>query len=71
MRPMAPVTAATSSGAEDFAGEAEKVAGEIESELEQDIPEYTFPPITLLDEGGAGNAVEAGAELRNNSRRLA
>ena len=51
--------------------EAEKVAGEIESELEQDIPEYTFPPITLLDEGGAGNAVEAGAELRNNSRRLA
>ena len=56
---------------EEVATEAEKVAGEIESELEQDIPEYTFPPITLLDEGGAGNAVEAGAELRNNSRRLA
>ena len=55
----------------EVAAEAEKVAGEIESELEQDIPEYTFPPITLLDEGGAGNAVEAGAELRNNSRRLA
>ena len=59
------------SAPEEVATEAEKVAGEIESELEQDIPEYTFPPITLLDEGGAGNAVEAGAELRNNSRRLA
>ena len=60
-----------SSAPEEVAAEAEKVAGEIESELEQDIPEYTFPPITLLDEGGVGNAVEAGAELRNNSRRLA
>ena len=62
---------AKSSAPEEVAAEAEKVAGEIESELEQDIPEYTFPPITLLDEGGAGNAVEAGAGLRNNSRRLA
>ena len=60
-----------SSAPEEVAAEAEKVAGEIESELEQDIPEYTFPPITLLGEGGGGNAVEAGAELRNNSRRLA
>ena len=59
------------SAPEEVAAEAEKVTGEIESELEQDIPEYTFPPITLLDEGGAGNAVEAGAELRNSSRRLA
>ena len=59
------------SAPEEVAAEAETVTGEIESELEQDIPEYTFPPITLLDEGGAGNAVEAGAELRNNSRRLA
>ena len=59
------------SAPEEVAAEAEKVTGEIESELGQDIPEYTFPPITLLDEGGAGNAVEAGAELRNNSRRLA
>ena len=71
--PAAPAAnvSAKSSAPEEVAAEAEKVAGEIESELEQDIPEYTFPPITLLDEGGAGNAVEAGAELRNNSRRLA
>ena len=60
-----------STAPEEVAAEAEKVAGEIETELEQDIPEYTFPPITLLDEGSAGNASEAGAELRNNSRRLA
>ena len=66
-----PPTPVKSSAPEEVAAEAEKVAGEIESELEQDIPEYTFPPITLLDEGGGGNAVEAGAELRNNSRRLA
>ena len=71
--PAAPAAnvSAKSSAPEEVAAEAEKVTGEIESELEQDIPEYTFPPITLLDEGGAGNAVEAGAELRNNSRRLA
>ena len=60
-----------STAPEEVAAEAEKVAGEIETELEQDIPEYTFPPITLLDEGSVGNASEAGAELRNNSRRLA
>ena len=34
-------------------------------------PEYQYPPITLLKEGSVTNAAEAGAELRNNSRRLA
>lgn len=34
-------------------------------------PAYQYPPITLLKEGGMTNAAEAGAELRNNSRRLA
>ena len=34
-------------------------------------PAYQYPPITLLKESGVTNAAEAGAELRNNSRRLA
>ncbi len=67
-----PVAAAAikATAPEEVAAEAEKVADEIENELEQEIPEYSFPPITLLDEGGGESAVEAGAELRNNSRRL-
>ena len=64
-------SAAKPSAPDEVAAEAEKVAGEIENELGQEVPAYTFPPITLLDEGGAGSTVEAGAELRNNSRRLA
>ena len=31
---------------------------------------YQYPPITLLNENHGGNYAEAGAELRNNSRRL-
>ena len=67
----APTPAAKPTAPEEVAAEAEKVAGEIESGLSQEALEYRYPPITLLDEGGAGNATEAGAELRNNSRRLA
>ncbi|MBR3560490.1 MAG: DNA translocase FtsK [Oscillospiraceae bacterium] len=49
---------------------AEEVTAEIES-AEDDTGEYRYPPITLLDQGTGGNAEAAGAELRNNSRRLA
>lgn len=67
------------SAPEEVAAEAEKVAGEIESELEQDIPEYTFPPITLLDEGrrgqrrggGRGAAQTTPAALPKRSRASA
>ena len=69
--PITPAASVKSSAPEEVAAEAERVADEIESELEQEIPEYTFPPITLLDEGSGGNSAGAGAELRNNSRRLA
>ena len=31
---------------------------------------YQFPPVTLLNENHGSNFAEAGAELRNNSRRL-
>ena len=50
----------------------EEVTRAIEnSDAQPQPPEYQYPPITLLKEGSVTNAAEAGAELRNNSRRLA
>ena len=50
----------------------EEVTREIETGGEQlPPPAYQYPPVTLLKESGMTNAAEAGAELRNNSRRLA
>ena len=50
----------------------EEVTREIENGGAQpQPPAYQYPPVTLLKEGGVTNAAEAGAELRNNSRRLA
>ena len=48
---------------------AEAVTAEIEAAAE--TREYRFPPLSLLSEGEGGGAEEAGAELRENSRRLA
>ena len=50
----------------------EEVKREIEGgDKQPQPPAYQYPPITLLKEGSVTNAAEAGAELRNNSRRLA
>ena len=50
----------------------EEVTREIETGGDKpEPPAYQYPPITLLKESGVTNAAEAGAELRNNSRRLA
>ena len=49
----------------------EEVTREIETGDKPAPPAYEYPPITLLKEGSVTNAAEAGAELRNNSRRLA
>ena len=48
---------------------AQAVAQEIETDTAEK-PAYQYPPITLLEEGQSGNPQQAGAELRNNSRRL-
>jgi len=56
------------------AAEVQKAAEEVTAEIEsaqEESGEYRYPPITLLEQGGGGNAEAAGAELRNNSRRLA
>ena len=50
---------------------AEEVGQAIEPELAQGEEVYRYPPITLLEENHADNCTEIGAELRNNSRRLA
>ncbi len=49
---------------------AREVADSIEKGEEEEKDTYIFPPITLLNAPRGDNAVEAGAELRNNSRRL-
>ncbi|MDE6260355.1 MAG: DNA translocase FtsK [Oscillospiraceae bacterium] len=49
---------------------AEEMARELEAGLEQDAPVYRYPPITLLNQGGGGNAVAADSELHANQQRL-
>ncbi len=56
---------------EDVQSAAEEVSREIEEELSEPEETYHYPPITLLDENVTNNYTEVGAELRNNSRRLA
>jgi len=57
--------------ANEVAAQTAAVTAEIEEKLAGEEEVYQFPPITLLKAGGSGNHMEAGAELRNNSRRLA
>jgi len=57
--------------AKEVAAQTAAVTSEIQQKLEAEESLYQFPPITLLKAGQAGNHIEAGAELRNNSRRLA
>ncbi|MBQ2830490.1 MAG: DNA translocase FtsK [Oscillospiraceae bacterium] len=68
------VTAAKSgkaAAAEEVARAANAVADEIaSSSAAAAASDYEFPPITLLNPPGASNESEAGAELRNNARRL-
>ena len=48
-----------------------EVTSAIEEKLAEEEAVYHFPPLTLLNANRGGNYAEAGAELRNNSRRLA
>ena len=50
---------------------AQEVSQAIEEELAQGEETYHYPTITLLEENRGGSYTEVGAELRNNSRRLA
>ncbi|MEG1683304.1 MAG: DNA translocase FtsK [Oscillospiraceae bacterium] len=55
--------------AAEIAAATEAVAQEIETK-QADETAYQAPPISLLDESHSDNFTEAGAELRENSRRL-
>ena len=57
--------------AKEVAAQTAAVTEEIEKSMEQVEEVYQFPPVDLLYENRGGNYSEAGAELRNNSRRLA
>ena len=57
--------------AKEVADQTAAVTAEIEEKLAGGEDIYQFPPITLLRASRGENHIEAGAELRNNSRRLA
>ena len=57
--------------AKEVAAQTAAVTAEIEEKLAAEEGLYQFPPITLLRASRGENHIEAGAELRNNSRRLA
>ena len=59
------------STAKEVAAQTAAVTAEIEEKLAGGEETYQFPPITLLKESGGENYTETGAEMRNNSRRLA
>ena len=57
--------------AREVAAQTAAVTAEIEEKMAGEESAYQFPPITLLKQSRAENYAETGAELRNNSRRLA
>ncbi len=57
--------------AKEVAAQTAAVAAEIEEKLASEDGSYQYPPVDLLKMSMGENHVEAGAELRNNSRRLA
>ncbi len=57
--------------AKEVAAQTAAVAAEIEEKLALEEGAYQFPPMDLLRINREENHIEAGAELRNNSRRLA
>ena len=71
--PAAPVaeTPSKKAVANEVAAQTAAVAEEIAQKMAAGGESYQFPPITLLRRNQGENYTETGAELRNNSRRLA
>ena len=57
--------------AQAVAAETAAVTAEIAENMAGSGAKYRYPPVSLLHENGGENHMAAGAELRNNSRRLA
>ncbi len=66
-----PVRKEKAKAAKEVAVQTAAVTAEIEQKMAVEESTYRFPPITLLTASHNENFTEAGAELRNNSRRLA
>ena len=70
----APLASEPASGkkaaAREVAAATAAVTAEIEQKMAEEEDAYQFPPITLLQQSRGENHIEAGAELRNNARRL-
>ena len=66
-----PTAAGKKAVAREVAAQTAAVTAEIEEKMAAEESAYQFPPITLLRENRDENYAETGAELRNNSRRLA
>ena len=73
--PTVPAPASPAAGkkavAREVAAQTAAVTAEIEEKMAAEENTYQFPPITLLKQSRVENYAETGAELRNNSRRLA
>ncbi len=69
--PAEPARREKASTAREVAAQTAAVTAEIEEKLADREETYQYPPVTLLEAGREENYTEAGAELRNNSRRLA
>ena len=70
--PLAPEPAVSGkkAAAREVAAATAAVTAEIEQKMAEEEDAYQFPPITLLRQSRGENHIEAGAELRNNARRL-
>ena len=68
--PAAPAAQPAAEKAKEVAAAAAEVTAQIEDAMSSGENDYQFPPITLLNENTQGDFSEAGAELRNNARRL-
>ena len=65
-----PVASGKKAAAQEVAAATAAVTAEIEQKMAEEEDTYQFPPITLLRANQGENHIEAGAELRNNARRL-
>ena len=69
--PAADAVPSRKAAAQAVAAETAAVTAEIEENRAAGETEYRYPPLGLLRENQGENHIAAGAELRNNSRRLA
>ena len=61
----------SSLGKKEAAEESERVAAEVEENKRNELEDYEYPPISLLDLPQGSGADGAEAEMGNNARRLA